>query len=121
MSPSEELKELYAQWRVLSEQEGVAIRRAGWLEVDQAQSSKNRLQARIVEVTQLIDPVPLELEFRSVVDGLIELERRNAAWIEAQRHETQAEVGACDRSARSLRQLQRLYIPPARQNWQSYS
>lgn len=121
MSPAEELTQLYAQWRDLTEQEGAAIRRCAWPEVAQYQAAKNRLQPRIVEISGQLEAVALERQFRRVVDTLIALERRNAVWTEERWADAQAEAGQFARSARSLRQLQRLYLPPPRQNWQSYS
>jgi hypothetical protein len=121
MKPAEELAQLYSQWRKLTEEEGAAINRDAWLEVSQCQAAKSRLQPRIVEISQKLEPVVLELEFRKVVDELIELEHRNAGVLRNRRREVDVELGDCERSSRSLRQLQRLYIPQARQNWQSYS
>jgi hypothetical protein len=121
MNPAEELNQLYSQWRKLTEEEGAAIGRDAWLEVSQCQAAKLRLQPRIVELSQKIAPVVLELEFRKVVDELVELEHRNAEVLRQRRQEVNVELGDCERSSRSLRQLQRLYIPQPRQNWQSYS
>lgn len=121
MSASEELAQLYAQWRVLTEQEGQAIGRSAWLEVNQCQASKARLQPRIDEISKKLDPVALESAFRPVVDDLIQLERRNSDLLRQRRTLAQGEMDECNRSCRSLRQIQRSYLPRARQNWQSYS
>ena len=121
MNPAEELTQLYTQWRVLTEEEGAAIGRDAWLEVSQCQCAKSRLQPRIAEISQKLEPAVLELGFRRMVDELIELEHRNAGLLRDRHRDVNAELGDCDRSSRSLRQLQRLYVPQARQNWQSYS
>ena len=121
MNPAEELKQLYAQWRLLTEQEGAAIGRDAWLEVSQCQCAKARLQPRVIEVSGKLQGRELEQGFRAVVDELIELEHRNATLLQNRRREVNLELGDCDRSSRSLRQLQRLYVPQPRQNWQSYS
>jgi hypothetical protein len=121
MTPVDELTELYNQWRVLTEQEGAAINRSAWLEVDQCQAAKARLQGRIEDLSRRMEVAVHESRFRPVLDGLIALEHRNAAVLRQRRSEADATVGDCDRSCRSLRQLQRLYIPRAPQNWQSYS
>ena len=121
MTPADELAALYGQWRVLTEQEGVAIDLSAWPEVDQCQSAKARLQPRIEEISRRIEVVVHEARFRGTVDALIELERRNAARLDVRRREAESAVGDYDRSCRSLRQIQRLYIPRVRQNWQSYS
>ena len=121
MNPAEELKQLYSQWRLLTEQEGAAIARDAWLDVSQCQAAKQRLQPRIVEVSAKLERAVFEHSFRAIVDDLIELEHHNAALLQKRRQNLSGELSDCDRSSRSLRQLQRLYIPQARQNWQSYS
>lgn len=121
MTPADELAELFGQWRSLSEHEGAAIHDSAWSALAQLQSAKARLQPRIEEVSRRIEPATHEARFRGVVEGLMELERRNAALLSRRRREAESVVADCDRSRRSLRQLQRLYIPPSRRNWESYS
>ena len=121
MMPADELGELYGQWRVLTVQEGDAVDRSAWAEVDQCQAAKARLQPRIVEVTGRVEVAVRTTRFRSVLDELIELENRNASLLQQRRREAQSAIGDLDRSCRSLRQIQRSYLPRARQNWQSYS
>lgn len=121
MNAADELTQLYSQWRVLTEEEGLAIERCAWPAVEQCQSAKQRLQPRIAELSQALDPLVLEQSFRSIVDELVFQERRNGEQLRTRRESAEHEVLDCDRSTRSLRQLQKLYVPRARQNWQSYS
>src|SRR6185436_14511338 len=47
MNASSQLRSLYEQWRLLTEQEGTAIRAADWTRVGECQSEKKRLQPHI--------------------------------------------------------------------------
>jgi hypothetical protein len=121
MNAADELAQLYAQWRTLTEQEGASIRQGQWPEVETCQAAKSRLQPRILELSATLEPVLLEARFHRVVDDLVQLERENADLIVAQRADADRQVGEFDRARRSLRQLQRHYRPAAGQNWHSYS
>ncbi len=121
MTAPDELAELYAQWRVLTEQEEAGIRQGAWSSVDQCQTAKSRLQPRIEEVSRRVDLSLLEARFRPLVAELMAMEQRNAALVEEQRGRAQAQIREDNQSCRRLRKLQRLFIPPARLNWQSYS
>jgi len=121
MTPVEELHALYEKWRCLSQEEGVAIERHDWNQLDQCHRGKAQLQARIVEVSQRIDPAALEQNFRPVVEGLTVLERRNQDRLSTRQQNAEAQRQRLDRSMRHLRQLHQSYVPALRANWQSYS
>lgn len=121
MTPADELSALYVQWRSLTEGEGEAIESGTWAQVEHYQSAKSRLQPRIVEVSQRIEVAVHELKFRPVVEELMVLERRNAARLREIRRSADREKQDLDKSSRSLRQLHKSYVPPARAHWQSYS
>lgn len=121
MNPISELTALYEQWRSLTEAEGQAIEATAWVQVEQYQSAKGRLQPRIAEVTQRLDASTLEREFRAVVEGLMRLEHRNNALLQRQRHAAERQKQELDRTSRNLRQIHKSYVPPVRTHWQSYS
>lgn len=121
MTPVDELHALYQQWRRLTEEEGQGIAAGDWDQVDQCQSSKARLQPRIVEVSQRVDPAVHQAQFHPVVEQLLNLERANRSRLDAQRGNAEARRQELDRATRNLRQLHQSYVPPARTNWQSYS
>lgn len=121
MSPTDELAELFLQWRILTEREGRAIESGAWKEVDQVQAGKGSLQPRITEMLSRIDAMTFERGFRLNVEELMQLERRNLAVLQARRDVASEEEQKLDRTQRNLRQIQRSYLPPARLHWQSYS
>lgn len=121
MSAADELAALYAQWRNLTQDEGRSIEAGDWPEVEHFQSAKRRLQPRITEVSQRLDAETHERQFRSVVEGLMELERGNSATLLRKRRAAERQRLELDQASRNLRQLHKSYVPPCRNNWQSYS
>lgn len=121
MSPTEELSELFRQWRSLTEDEGVAIEAGAWNQVEGCQSAKSRLQPRISELSQRVDSAAHETRFRPVVEELMQMERRNGVLLQQKRSNAREQQHSLDRSQRNLRQIQKSYLPPARMHWQSYS
>lgn len=121
MTPADELAELYGQWRTLTEQEGAAIRQSRWAAVEQCQAAKSRLQPRIEEISLRLDGAAHESRFRETVRELVAMEQRNSVLLDDCRQAAESRILEDNRSCRQLRRLQRLFIPPARQNWQSYS
>ena len=121
MTPEDELAALYEQWRNLTHDEGKAIEAGAWTQVEQYQAAKARLQPRIIEVAQRFDAGTHEQPFRAVVEGLMELERRNSTLLQRQRNLAEHRKQELDRASRNLRQIHKSYIPPARTHWQSYS
>lgn len=121
MSSADELSALYEQWRGLTQDEGEAIEAGAWANVEQFQAAKARLQPRITEVSQRLDAAAHERQFRAVVDELMQLERRNSALLQRQRKAAEQQKQELDRASRTLRQIHKSYIPPARTHWHSYS
>jgi 5-bromo-4-chloroindolyl phosphate hydrolysis protein len=132
MSARDELAELYEQWRHWTEEEGMAIRIASWRRVDECQAAKLKLQRLIVRTTeQMHDDVvglPSQVEanerfFRRIIDGLIELERRNLELFANQRQQAEHERQSLDRTTRHLRQIHRSYVRDhsLTEHWRSYS
>ena len=132
MSARNELAELYEQWRHLTEEEGMAIRRGSWQRVDECQAAKLKLQRLIVRTTEKlhhdVGGPPSQLEaterfFRPIIDGLIELERRNLELFANQRQQVERERESLDRTTRQLRQIHRSYVRDRSltEHWRSYS
>ena len=121
MSPTQELSDLFQQWRLLTEEEGGAITAGAWGQVEHYQSAKARLQPRITEISRRLDAGTLEHQFRSVINDLMQMERCNDAIIQEKRRAAKEEEHTLDRTQRNLRQIQKSYIPPSRTHWQSYS
>lgn len=130
MNASSQLRHLYEQWLVLTEQEGRAIRAADWPRVQTCQSQKHRLQADIQKAADELDhdtPVPgenrarIESEFRPIVEELIARERENDRELAAQRRTAQAHSTELHQATRQLRQIHHAYAPVSPPLWQSYS
>jgi len=121
MNPTQELCELFQQWRLLTEEEGGAITAGAWDQVEHFQSAKARLQPRITEISERVEAEVHERQFRPVMDELMLMERRNDALLQAKRREAKEQEHTLDRTQRNLRQIQKSYIPPSRTHWQSYS
>jgi hypothetical protein len=121
MNAMSELAALYEQWRSLTDDEGKAIEAAAWIQVEQYQTAKGRLQPRITEVIQRLDAVVLEREFRPVVEELMRLEQRNSALLQRQRSAAERQRQELARASRNLRQIHKSYVPPVRTHWHSYS
>jgi hypothetical protein len=120
MTPAEELSALYEQWRRLTQSEGQAIETGAWTQLEQYQAAKTRLQPRMAEVSQRLSAAHAP-SFRAVVEELMELERRNSALLQRQRHAAEQHQQELDRTSRNLRQIHKSYLPPTRAHWQSYS
>jgi hypothetical protein len=121
MSATDELTDLYEQWRHLTLEEGHAIESHSWQQVEHYQAAKIRLQPRIIEVSQRLDVTVHEGRFRPMVEELMKLECSNVAKLRGQRCSAETQKLELDKSSRNLRQLHKSYVPPARANWQSYS
>ena len=130
MNASSQLRSLYEQWRLLTEQEGTAIRAADWTRVGECQSEKNRLQSRIQKVDDELEQElrtrggsrkALENEFRAVVQELIQRERENDRELAAQRGIAEESRQELHQASRQLRQVHRAYAPGQPPLWHSYS
>jgi len=121
MTPADELAGLYEQWRGLTEDEGEAIETGAWTDVEHFQAAKARLQPRIAEVSRRLDQTTHERQFRTLVEDLMQLERRNDVLLQQRRQAADEQMRELDKASRHLRQLHKSYVPPAHAHWQSYS
>jgi Skp family chaperone for outer membrane proteins len=122
------LQELYQQWRRWTDQEGEAIRKADWAQVDACQAEKARLQEAIQRVDEELagkcstaDWAHLQSELRALVEDLMARERRNQSDLSAQRQRAQERESDLQHASRQLRQVHQAYVPGASAHWQSYS
>ncbi|MBL9137222.1 MAG: hypothetical protein JNK85_15220 [Verrucomicrobiales bacterium] len=115
--------QLFAEWRRLTEREGVSIQAAAWEEVLLVQETKKRLQSEILEAEHRSAPwSAADRETRRVlVSELVLLELRNLDWLGQQRTAAEAERASIEKSRHDLRRLHRSFAPPAGGVWQSYS
>jgi hypothetical protein len=121
MTPLEELRALYEQWRLLTEEEGAAIDREDWTQVAHCQAAKARLQAHIVDLSGLSRAEVSQGQLRPVLEALLKLEHANQERLAKHRQQAEAQQQDLIRSSRHLRKLHHSYVPPARAHWQSYS
>jgi hypothetical protein len=124
---SEQLWELYREWKTLTEQEGAAILASDWTLVRESQTKKQQLQIEIVHATDLVkadsrsEPQMFDDRLRHVVNELILLETQNSAvlahrlkGVEGQRRELEATSGR-------LRRLHTTYVPRRSSVWENVS
>lgn len=130
MSASDQLQNAYREWRRLAEAEGEAIRSSDWQRVDNYQNSLHELQPQIIRWTQEArqewqhlgrDVASEENSVRVIVAELIEIERRNCAWLNDVREATQVQLRQLEHSGHTLRQVQRSYGPNPSSAWSSFS
>lgn len=130
MSARDQLVALYQEWSRLTVEEGGAIAAGAWLQVDEYQSSKQKLQAPIIEVSQRLEEewrisqgqrMQDEPFFRQMVEELLQLETRNSELIAGHRREAEEQARNLNKATRSLQQIQRLYSGPRDPSWNSYS
>lgn len=130
MNANSELFSLYDQWRLLTEEEGQAIRQGQWHQVNRRQKLKRDLQGKIIQAAESwqaswpqseTSRVEYDRQFRPILAELITMESRNHELISARHDRSQAEIGGLDQSARHLRGLQRAYGSADQGRWHSYS
>ncbi|MBC8096275.1 MAG: hypothetical protein H7Y43_10710 [Akkermansiaceae bacterium] len=130
MSARDQLENAYREWRRLAEVEGDAIRQSNWPLVENCQSSLHELQPRIIRWSQEArdewqtlgcDVALEENNLRAIIGTLIEIERRNCAWLNDLREATQAEYSQLQQSGQTLRRVQRSYAPASAPAWSSFS
>lgn len=130
MNASSQLRSLYEQWRLLTEQEGRAIRAADWTQVGECQSEKHRLQSRIQKAdlelqqearTRSASRKAIENEFRAVIEELIVRERDNDRELRAKLGIAEEHRQELDQASRQLSQVHQAYAPGPPPLWHSYS
>jgi len=130
MSASEQLREAYNEWRRLAEAEGEAIRSSDWTMVQRCQDSLHSLQPEIIRFNQEArnewvrlgrDVFSEENAVRALIGQLIEIERRNSAWLNDVKQSVQAQLNEIQQTNHTLRQVQRSYAPSSGSVWSSFS
>jgi hypothetical protein len=130
MSASEQLHEAYREWRRLAEAEGEAIRTNNWSRVQECQKSLHSLQPAIIRFSQEArnewvqlgrDISSEENTIRLLIGELIELERRNSAWLSDMQKAVQTQLNQLQHTGHTLRQVQRSYAPASGSSWTSFS
>ncbi len=114
----------------MAEVEGDAIRNSNWRIVENCQHSLHELQPQIIRWTQEArnewanlgrDVASEENSLRAIIGELIEIERRNCAWLNDVREATQTEFHQLEQCGQTLRQVQRSYAPLRAPAWSSFS
>jgi hypothetical protein len=130
MAAESELHHAFSEWGRLAEAEGQAIRAGNWSFVADCQHALTHLRPIINRLTVQAGPKPTgqdssstssRTSLRVMAMELIELERRNLAWLEHRRQTLSAHVEHLSRTGRNLRGIQRSYAPPTPSGWSSYS
>jgi hypothetical protein len=129
MQSVEELWKAYQDWKRLSEQEGTAIQRSQWFEVESAQAQKRLLQAEIVRLTDQIKATinsSIEQEqfnsrLRGTVNELILLETQNNVKIESMMSAAEDQRRNLLLTANRLRQVHHRYVPAREPVWENLS
>jgi hypothetical protein len=129
MSIQCDLVVLYEEWRVLSEEEGHAIKFAAWSQVDQCQDAKRELQDKIIQAADMqkyarcrsLDQEQIPREAREQLAHLITLELRNQELLNTQLRKAQKQKAILDKSQQNLRQVHRAYVSERNPVWNSYS
>lgn len=127
-SSPDELLQLCARWRVLTDGEHAAIRARNWPGLALIQEDKRRLMTLIETAAgpatardAAADLRAPGSALRAAAAELVELERRNLNLLGQMRHDGQSEHEAWQCSGRRLRQVHRAYAPAHSPRWQAYS
>ncbi len=130
MAAESELHHALTEWGRLAEAEGQAIRAGNWSFVADCQHALAQLRPIINRLTVQAGPNPTRQDssstssrpsLRAMAMELLELERRNLAWLEHRRQTLSAHVKQLSRTGRNLRGIQRSYAPPTPSAWSSFS
>jgi hypothetical protein len=129
MQSVEELWKAYQDWKRLTEQEGTAIQRSQWFEVESAQAQKRLLQAEIVRlsdqikasVNSSIEQEQFNSRLRGTVNELILLETQNNIKIQAMMSAAEDQRRNLLLTANRLRQVHNRYVPAREPVWENLS
>lgn len=114
MTTRNRLASLYEEWRLLSESEGDAIRSLVWPRVEHCQRAKAQLRDQIIRTLEtaasgLTTGEEIRREFRPVLEHLIDLERRNSEWLQAERAKLETEQVDLNHRTRAVQRLRCTY------------
>lgn len=124
------LLEAYEEWRRIAEIEGEAIRSGNWTVATDCHARLRALQPRITrfagdarkEWTRTgADLATKEQHLREIILGLIELEKRNSAFLAASQETARQQLGQLDCARKTLKRVQRSYSPSRPPVWNSFS
>lgn len=129
MQSVEELWRAYQDWKRLTEQEGTAIQRSQWFEVQSAQAQKRLLQTEIVRLTDQIkaslntslDKDQFDARLRGTVNELILLETQNNVKVQAMMSAAEDQRRNLMLTANRLRQVHNRYVPAREPLWENLS
>jgi hypothetical protein len=129
MQSVEELWQAYQDWKRLTEQEGTAIQRSQWFEVQSAQAQKRLLQTEIVRLTDQIkaslnssiEHEQFNSRLRGTVNELILLETQNNAKVQAMMSAAEDQRRNLLLTANRLRQVHNRYVPAREPLWENLS
>jgi hypothetical protein len=129
MQSVEELWKAYQDWKRLTEQEGTAIQRSQWFEVESAQAQKRLLQAEIVRLSDQVkasvnsssQQEQFNSRLRGTVNELILLETQNNVKIQAMMSAADDQRRNLLLTANRLRQVHNRYVPAREPLWENLS
>ncbi len=129
MQSVEELWRAYQDWKRLTEQEGTAIQRSQWFEVESAQAQKRLLQSEIVRLSDQIkasinsniEKEQFDSRLRGTVNELILLETQNNVKIQAMMSAAEDQRRNLMLTANRLRQVHNRYVPARDPVWENLS
>jgi len=129
MQSVEELWKAYQDWKRLTEQEGTAIQRSQWFEVQSAQARKRLLQTDIIRLTDQIkasvnssvEQEQFDSRLRGTVNELILLETQNSAKVQAMMSAAEDQRRNLLLAAQRLRQVHSRYVPARDPLWENLS
>ena len=129
MQSVEELWKAYQDWKRLTEQEGTAIQRSQWFEVQSAQARKRLLQTDIIRLTDQIkasvnssvEQEQFDSRLRGTVNELILLETQNNLRVQTMIAAANDQRRNLDVTASRLRQVHNRYVPTREPVWENLS
>lgn len=130
MEPIDVLLSLYDSWRVLAEEESVAIQRGDWPGVESRQGLKDALQEEVLRCSSAVEalwrrsPRTEAVErarLHDVLSVLMDLERDNAAAIARERAAGRVRELELNKVTRTLRNVHQHYGSGRAGAWQAYS
>ena len=126
----QELRALFQNWHLLTDEETAAIQVCDWQEVQRCQSLKQQLQDDIVAVRASLRSEAFQRqapakaiaeEFRGILNELVALEASNLTLLSQQRERANTEMRRLDCASRNLRQVRSAYAAGHASVWHSYS
>lgn len=130
MEPIDELLRCYDSWRVLAEEEALAIRSGDWPGVAMRQGLKEALQDKVLRCSGLVESswrrhpgmeAGDQARLQLTLQVLIDLEQDNARAIARQRDAGRTREEELNKVTRTLRNVHQHYGSGRSSAWQAYS